>query len=493
MTAVAPSSVTDAVARAFALPPGRRPVRISDAPGESTIRDALQHAAFYPAGSPPPGRSPLIWAEGGFVAVLRCRPWEGTEWAVRCPLGPTADDAAERYAALASHLKRANGAARYFVSATFLANVLTLDGRDYPLMVLPWVEGVSLSRRMRALAESADRDGLLDLAGRWLTMIVALQDARIAHGDLTPGNTIVTPTGDLVLLDYDNIFVPELAGREAVVNGTPGYAHPIYVTGDQPRPFVARMDTFGALIVLLTLHALAHNPSLLTAFGPEGLLLSSEDLAAPEGSFAFGTLTASEDSTTAFLARKIEEMCRAVSLSDVPLRTVLQMGPPEVSAPVAPPDEPETVRRVVGVGKELSEAVLLPVSLSLSRPAGAEKRKAERKERKSESLRGRFAGLFERRNQHPEETAQPVETGFLAPTALRSRLWRTAGIAILAAGVIVATVAAFLPRPLPPKVNQPDTSRVRRTPPRGAQARASRGVTPPRNSSVAPRRANPVP
>lgn len=489
MTAVAPSSVTDAVARAFALPPGRRPVRISDAPGESTIRDALQHAAFYPAGSPPPGRSSLIWAEGGFVAVLRCRPWEGTEWAVRCPLGPTVEDAAERYAALASHLTRAGGAARYFVPATFLADVLTLEGRNCPLMILPWVEGVSLSRRMRALAESSDRDSLLELAGRWLAMIVALQDARIAHGDLTPGNTIVTPTGDLVLLDYDNIFVPQLAGREAVVNGTPGYAHPAYVTGDQSRPFVARMDTFGALVVLLTLHALAHDPSLLTAFGPEGLLLSPDDLAAPDVSFAFGTLTASEDSTTAFLARKVEEMCRAVSLSDVPLRTVLQMGPPEVSAPVAPPDEPETVRRVVGRGKELSEAVLLPAPLPESVPARAEKRKA----RQSEPLGARLAARFARKNPHLGESARLSETGFPAPTVLRSRLWRTAGIAVLAAGVIVAAVSAFLPRPLPPRVKPSGSSVVRRAPSRGAQARTSRRVTPPRNASAAPRRVDSTP
>jgi hypothetical protein len=491
MTAVAPSSVTDAVARAFALPPGRRPIHISDAPGESTIRDALQHAAFYPCGSPPAGRSPLIWAEGGFVAVLRCRPWEGTEWAVRCPLGATTEDAGERYAALAAHLKNANGASGYFVPATFLSDAITLDGRDYPLVTMAWVEGVSLSRRMRALAESGDRDELLDLAGRWLTMTVALQDARIAHGDLTPGNSIVTHDGGLVLLDYDNVFVPGLAGRASVVNGTPGYAHPAYVRGDLPRPFGMRMDTFGALVILLTLHALAHNPGLLTAFSPDGRLLSHDDLAAPDTSFAFGTLTAAPDPTTAFLARKVEEMCRAVSLADVGLRTVLQMGPPEVAAPVAPPDEPETVRRATVMGNGAwSDAILMPAP-SGTRAAEDEKVTQKPKPPLLSGLRERFHAWRNGSKQATETESADREEGELAPPAVvRGRLWKRAAIALVAAGIVVAGVAAVLPRPKPSPVRRTTPpNRARAANPaamRRAPAPKPRAASPPRRTGVRP-------
>jgi hypothetical protein len=234
--------------------------------------------------------------------------------------------------------------------------------------------------------------------------------------------------------------VPTLAGRMGVANGTPGYAPSVYVSGQAPRPFGARMDTFGALIVLLMLYGVADNPGLLTAFSSENLLLTPDDLAAPEQSFLFGTLTASRDSTVAFLARKIEEQCRAVSLADVPLRTVLQMGPPEVVAVVATPTEPETVRKIaaevasvatVGRGErggsvvseariEMPAAPILPASPTSRIP-------------KSSDVKSVVSSALRVEKQSPTD-------------ALRLRLWKAAGIAVLSAAVIVAIIAALLPR-----------------------------------------------
>ena len=57
-------------------------------------------------------------------------------------------------------------------------------------------------------------DTLLSLAKVWVRMMADLKAVSIAHGDLQHGNVVVV--GDqLRLIDYDNMFVPGLAGKQS--------------------------------------------------------------------------------------------------------------------------------------------------------------------------------------------------------------------------------------------------------------------------------------
>ena len=61
---------------------------------------------------------------------------------------------------------------------------------------------------------------------RWRDLITELRAAEIAHCDLQHGNVMVTPSGELKLVDYDCMCVPSLTGKRNLELGVTPYQHP---------------------------------------------------------------------------------------------------------------------------------------------------------------------------------------------------------------------------------------------------------------------------
>lgn len=168
-------------------------------------------------------------------------------------------------------------------------------------------------------------------------MLLRLQADGVAHGDLQHGNVLVTLTESgmprLRLVDYDTVFVPDLVGRPLVTAGLPGYTHPNYLAG-QKRTYGREMDTFSGLVILLSLWALAHDPSLHGRFSHENLLLSDADLEHPHRSPAFLALLAMQDAVVPFLASTLEAMCQNARISEVLLVSIIDQDktPDELKA-----------------------------------------------------------------------------------------------------------------------------------------------------------------
>ncbi|MGB8684613.1 MAG: hypothetical protein WCD12_17150 [Candidatus Binatus sp.] len=181
-------------------------------------------------------------------------------------------------------------------------------GQRYPLLKMEWVQGETLDIYVQQHLK--DPAALATLACDWLQMVKTLQEFGIAHGDLQHGNILVV-NGSLRLIDYDDMYVPALAGRQSPETGNRNYQHP----GRNGSHFGPYVDHFSAWIIYLSLLILSAEPSLwsLCGGGGERLLFSADDFRAPDRSLLLQRLEASNDE----LLDRIPYLIRDLLVTDV--------------------------------------------------------------------------------------------------------------------------------------------------------------------------------
>ena len=97
---------------------------------------------------------------------------------------------------------------------------------------------------------------------------------EFAHGDLKPDNIIVREDGQLVLVDYDGMFVPAMKGQKSRELGSVDYRHPLR----KEDVFNSSIDDFSIASIALSLKAISLKPELLNEFGAaDRLLFSAKD------------------------------------------------------------------------------------------------------------------------------------------------------------------------------------------------------------------------
>ena len=151
------------------------------------------------------------------------------------------------------------------------------QGDYYDVTVSEWVEGESLDRMIRRAVVREERPLLQTLAERFDRLALDLLDEEWAHGDLKPDNIIVREDGTLVLIDYDAMFIPALAGEQTTEVGTLNYQHPLRDTS----MFDKHIDDYSIVVISASLHALALDPSLYLRFNDsDNILLSPAEVIA---------------------------------------------------------------------------------------------------------------------------------------------------------------------------------------------------------------------
>lgn len=151
------------------------------------------------------------------------------------------------------------------------------EGDYYDVTVSEWVEGISLERMIRRAVVREDRPLLQTLAERFDRMALDLLEEEWAHGDLKPDNIIVREDGTLVLIDYDAMFIPSLAGERTTEVGTLNYQHPLRDTS----MFDKHIDDYSIVVISTSLHALALDPGLYRKFNDtDNILLSPAEVIA---------------------------------------------------------------------------------------------------------------------------------------------------------------------------------------------------------------------
>jgi hypothetical protein len=270
---------------------------------------------------------------GNFASVYRLN-CSGRDWAVRCFWREYAD-MQQRYAAISAHLR--SHPLPYTVGFEYLPQGIRVRGVWYPILKMEWVEGELLGAYVER--HLRDTHSLTSLANRWREMVLALEDAGVAHGDLQHGNVLVVK-GALRLVDYDAMYVPALRGKGSHELGHQHYQHP----GRTERDFGPGLDRFSALVIECSLRALAREPDLWSTLqaGDESLLFRRGDLTDPNASPAFRLLLAQADPEVVRLAGLMRTALAGKAMTAPSLR------PP--SAPRAPARRlPPPIRAVVGL------------------------------------------------------------------------------------------------------------------------------------------------
>ena len=241
-------------------------------------------------------------------------------FAVRC-FTREVKDQQTRYNQLSDYL--INVLPPSFVHFEYLEDGISFRGRSYPIVKMEWVEGEVLSKFVGSRLKEPDT--LRRIAAQWRGGTTAsLRGLRIAHNDLQHGNVMVQGDGNIRLVDYDGMFLPQFHGERSPELGHKNYQHPLRSSAD----YGDYVDNFPILVIYLSLLAVAAEPNLWSFYNDDNLIFTGNDYTDPGSSALFNRLKSSPDPTVAKLTERLEECC-VLPVEKVPdLETILQDIPP---------------------------------------------------------------------------------------------------------------------------------------------------------------------
>src|SRR5438874_6965634 len=251
-------------------------------------------------------------ATGGNAVAYKATEGQNV-WAVRCFLRPISDHA-ERYAAISKHLQK-NGAA-HCTKFFYLADGLRIKGGTFPIVKMAWVQGPNLDRFVEGVLDKPRE--LAALREKFRALVRDIEVGKFAHGDLQHGNILVRGK-DLLLIDYDGMWVPELKGGQGTEIGHRAYQHPRRSTTDY-GPYIDRVS---ALVIYVSLRALEIDRRLWDQYHTgDNLLFVREDFNEPGKTPIWGDLAALQHAEVsylagmlaAFLARPVKDLPRLESV-----------------------------------------------------------------------------------------------------------------------------------------------------------------------------------
>lgn len=150
---------------------------------------------------------------------------------------------------------------KYIVPFYYYTNELSVNVSDqgianFSILTMDWIEGEPLDVYFRDhLDDPYER---YSLAYRFSQLALWLRGGyhEFAHGDIKPSNILVNNDGQLVLIDYDGMYVSELKGKTALENGTEGFRLP----NKTKDTFDESIDDYAIIVTLLSLLILAEKP-----------------------------------------------------------------------------------------------------------------------------------------------------------------------------------------------------------------------------------------
>ena len=194
-----------------------------------------------------------IPASGQFGIVYQMVAADGRRWALKCF---TADipGRSERYKKISAHLRRCD--LPFMVGFEYLDEGVFIQGAWYPVLKMDWVEGQTLNR---FVGDWLDQPSPIKvLIEMWPKVAQRLREKEVTHADLQHGNVMLVPgkakgSVSLKLVDYDGMYLPELAGTQSGESGHPCYQHPRRLS---EGIYTGEVDRFSHLVIYTALRAL---------------------------------------------------------------------------------------------------------------------------------------------------------------------------------------------------------------------------------------------
>lgn len=175
---------------------------------------------------------------------------------------------------------------------------ILIKGKRHPFVVMEWVEGRNLDTYILDLMrdkgkKKKDRGAMLDLISkRVMSLSKYLVEQGVEHGDLSPGNIIVSDRGGVItlnIIDFDSIYSEDLKKYKPSTAGHPDWQHPLHVSGSSSL-YGKGSDAIAIVLYGLSMETIKNYPALYEEVGGaagadgSGLILKKSDLLNPEGS-----------------------------------------------------------------------------------------------------------------------------------------------------------------------------------------------------------------
>lgn len=165
-----------------------------------------------------------IMSSGNFAVVFKMTDGK-KNYAIKCFLKEQ-EGRKEAYNQICDYMSSIH--TKHFVSMSYYEKELFVDttqteDNEFPVLLMDWVDGLGLSEYISRNYDNSEK--MANLYNNLQDMIEWLLPSHLAHGDLKPDNIIVTADSNIVLIDYDGMFVPSMQGQYSREHGTPQFQY----------------------------------------------------------------------------------------------------------------------------------------------------------------------------------------------------------------------------------------------------------------------------
>ena len=248
----------------------------------------------------------IIQYAGGYTTVFPFINSLGKKVAVRCWCADIGN-AKQRSSTISEYLNKEQNS--YFVNFKYVNDAVLIKGELQPVIIMDWVEGKTLKEYIN---ENVNSNTIRQIADKFKLMAEGLHSKNIAHGDLQHGNILVKADGNLVLVDYDSMYVEQLNSMADIIKGLPGYQHPARTKNQHVN---SKLDYFSELIIYLSLLIFAEKPQLWQRYyETEDLLFSKDDFANIKNSEIYKSFHTSNNAIISNLMQKLKE---SLAITDI--------------------------------------------------------------------------------------------------------------------------------------------------------------------------------
>jgi len=170
----------------------------------------------------------------------------------------------------------------WFPHYRVIRNALTVMGKDLPVIVMPYIEGISLSKYVGKNKWNPEK--LTALCTKLSNLEMHLFESGFDHGDVSPGNILVQENGVIKLIDPDSLYHQECSISRCTELGHPSVSHPRRTEDDiGPGLFI-----FPLRLITLIIQTIIINPALIEDDpDPNAFFFEESDLHKPAKSKTF--------------------------------------------------------------------------------------------------------------------------------------------------------------------------------------------------------------
>ena len=228
------------------------------------------------------------------------------KWAIRCFLKDVSDRN-KRYGLISEYINKRSH--KFLVPFTYMDEGVRVNGAKYPAIKMRWVNGITLDQSIAYFRNN--KSELERILQQWVDIMARLKKDAVAHGDLQHGNILYSNTGQIHLIDYDEMFVPGLENLKSNVIGHPNFQHSMR----DNNYFTKNLDDFSAWVIFCSVKAIFNEHRLWDNLngGDDCLLFRMKDYQNFKASDAYLALKKSDSDEN----KKIADLMCHVSEAEI--------------------------------------------------------------------------------------------------------------------------------------------------------------------------------